>query len=290
MSQALNNTPSRRGIIRSLATVAAAATAGAALAATAEAAVVPIPAASPAADQQSPIAALWADHRRLRRKYRALVRQYDEQQAKVGALMPNPHPSITRSPENNAICMTWLRRSQERDYAAYAVNAYIEPHVIEATIIEIEESRSAFLPIETVDIPAGASHLTKVKRKDGKVECFAVFDTVQPPTPEQAQRILPDLKGRLELSRAYEKKLESVERSLNLRGLDRGKAKVITAINRIERQILKLPARSADDTRIKLKLYARERNEFGGDVSDVAESLVRDLQQTLKAAAARAQS
>ena len=175
--------------------------------------------------------------------------------------------------------MTKLRQVQNRPPGT--VHSYIEPQIIEDKIREIEESRSAFLPSDTTVLPAGASMLHKAVRADGKVDCFAIFDTIQPLTPKQTQ-MLADLKGRLELSRAYAKKLDSVKRGLGLPSLERGEDKVITAINRIERQILKLPARSADDTKIKLKLYARERNDFGGNVSNVADSLVRDLGHMLQ--------
>jgi hypothetical protein len=226
--------------------------------------------------------ALWAEHKRVRRKYQALVRQYDKQKAKVPGLMPKPHPTITHSPENDATCMTTFHRLRDRDRAPNTVHAYIRPRIIEDKISEIENTHGVDLPIETADIPTGASMLTKLRRPNGKVECFAAFNAVQPLTLEQTQ-MLADLKGRLELSRAYVKKLDSVEHALGLPRLERGQDKVVSAMARIERQILKLPARSAGDTKIKLKLYARDRDEFCNDgIIPITESLVRDLRHILK--------
>ena len=46
----------------------------------------------------------------------------------------------------------------------------------------------------------------------------------------------------------------------------------------------KLPAQTPGDTRIKLALYQRDRDECGGDgITPITESLVRDLRRSFKA-------
>ena len=90
-----------------------------------------------------------------------------------------------------------------------------------------------------------------------------------------------DLKTRLRLLRAYEAQIDRVRAKLGLPGVGRGQETVLIKLSRIESRIL--PTQTPGDTRIKLALYQRDRDECGGDgVTPITESLVRDLRRSLR--------
>jgi hypothetical protein len=136
-------------------------------------------------------------------------------------------------------------------------------------------------PRPSSDVPTGAKQLWKIKRADGGMDCVAFFEAEQPLTPKQLEKPA-DLKNRLELSVVYEKKEESVERALGIPSAERGMTKVLRAMWRIEKDILKLPAEKPADTQIKIALYDRIRQNDPDGTRLQAESIIRDLRRPLK--------
>jgi hypothetical protein len=270
---------SRRHALRQFLTVAAAGAAGATLAPAAQAAVVPLrsAAASPAADQPSPIEKLWVEHHGIRRKYRALARQYDKQHAKLPDMMPKPHPSITESPENDAFGL-------KPSFPGYGnrLHGQIWSGTIEREIGHIKQSRNrrataATLIKEFCGTPAGDDLATW---PDGADWRLAHSNDPLPLTAEQIGR-LADLESRLKLSLEYEQQKDRLYERLGLVGIDRGQDKAVRAMSRIEKQILKLPAQNPADTQIKIALYDRAKSE-GFEETWEADSIMRDLRRMLK--------
>jgi hypothetical protein len=252
-----------------LATVAAVA-----VVAPAAQAVVSLPAKVAAIPETAPtpIAALWADHKRFRRQYQALRRQEDQLEAKVLVAMPKPHPSITQSPENDAFGL----KASAPGYAN-GLHGHIHPLTIGREITTIKLSYFYKFVRPELDVVAtdtqligGADHWLLVH-----------YDDPLPLAPAEAAR-LADLETRLRLSEEYNAQIGRVRAKLGLPSLERGQEKVLDKLSRIESRILKLPAQMPGDTRIKLALYQHCRDECGRDTYAVAESLVRDLRRALK--------
>jgi hypothetical protein len=272
---------SRRHALCQFLTVAAAGAAGAALAPVAQAAVVPASANAAAIPEtaSTPIAALWAEHKRISRRYRALTRESDKLDGMVAVKMPKPHPSITESPENDAFGL-------KPSHPGYGnrLHGYISSDIIE------REMRNVLLAhYHAVVRPGGPPFdwYTTPISSPGVSDAFewvqAHFDDplLLPLTPEQTTR-MADLITRLRLSREYAQQVKRVERAVGIPGNERDKEKAIAAMSRIERRIYKLPAQTTGDTRIKLALYQYDHDECGGDTHAIAESLVRDLRRSLK--------
>jgi hypothetical protein len=216
--------------------------------------------------RQTPIAALWADHKRLHRKYRALVRLYDQLAAKVPGAMPKPHPSITQSPENDAFGL----KASVRGYAD-GLHGHIHPLTIgrEITNIKLSYFYKFVRPVMANDgwLNGGADQWL-----------LAHYDDPPPLAPEEAAR-LANLETRLKLSEEYTAQIDRVRAKLGLPGVDRGQEKMLAKLWRIESRIFELPAQTPGDTRIKLALFQRD-----GDGADpAADSIIPDLRRSLKA-------
>jgi hypothetical protein len=109
------------------------------------------------------------------------------------------------------------------------------------------------------------------------------FITKRPPNYPAIDRA----DGRFENTRqavaGYEAQIKRVDAKFGLPGINRGQEKVPDKLSRIESRILKPPAQTPGDTRIKLAFYQRDREECGGDgITPITESLVRDRRRSLK--------
>jgi hypothetical protein len=236
-------------------------------------AVVSVPAKATTIPETAPtpIAALWADHKRLRRKYQALRRQEDQLEAKVLDAMPKPHPSITQSPENDAF---GLKASAPG--FANGLRGHIHPLTIAREITTIKLSYFYKFVRPGLDVVATDTRL--IGGADDWL--LAHYDDPLPLAPAEAAR-LTDLETRLKLTEEYKAQIGRVRAKLGLPSFERGQEKVLDKLSRIESRILKLPALTPGDTRIKLTLFQSD-NQFDG-TDPAAESIIRDLRRALNA-------
>jgi hypothetical protein len=269
---------SRRSVVNMLVkSTTAAATVVAAAVPTGVAFPTKAAAAPDAAAMPTPIAALWKDHKRLRRKYQALCRQEDQLEAKVLDVMPKPHPSITESPENDAFGLKLLYPGHGNRLHGYIWSAIIEREIHNVMLAHYYAVVRPGVPPFDWNAPMSAPGVQEA------FEWLGAHDDdplLLPLTPEQTARVV-DLRARLKLADEYEEKILRVRAELGLPGLGRSREKVVDKLSRIEGRILKLPAQTIGDTRIKLALFQRDANQFDG-TDPAAESIIRDMRRMLK--------
>jgi hypothetical protein len=205
----------------------------------------------------TPIGELWKEWQALEQEYKMASKLRKRLQRMLAHLMPKPDPSITYSADNDADGLEYWSRDRE----PHTLHRRIPSRVIEEKLSGVRESRFE----QTADFE---DHYVLV-----------VHYAPQPLSPEQLA-LQERLAARLELSQAYERKIERVSRKLGLLQLEKKiEKRLLPAQGKLSARIMSLPPVTTSDIEAKIAIW----REWGQD-ADCAADVIRDLERLIAAA------
>jgi hypothetical protein len=249
MSELFDATPSRRMLMRLLATSAAVLPAvSSAIANTEVSEAVP---STPSA--LTKIGELGAERERVMQESKMTLTSIRELRDELERLMPKPHPSIVFSADNDADGLKY----SDRRFSPHTVHHYIYSNFIEEKLKIIEPTN-----IEKTMV-------------DG---CQAFVVRNEPvPLPPAKVGLKERLTSRLELSKKYERKIKRVKSKIGLTAADKKLEKLTKQQLDLEDQIMSSPCTTRSDFAAKLAIY-----DFHGCDGVDAESIIQDFRRAIE--------
>jgi hypothetical protein len=252
MSDLFDATPSRRMLMRLLATSAAVLPAvSAAIAKTEVSEAVP---STPSA--LTKIGELGAERERVMQESKIMLTPIRELRDELERLMPKPHPSIVFSTDNDADGLKYSARG----HSPHTVHHYIYSNLIEEKLKNIEPTN-----IESITV-------------DG---CQALVVRNEPMPLLSAKVALKErLTSHLALSKKYERKIKRVKSKIGLIAANKKLEKLTKQQLALEDQIMSARCTTRSDFAAKLAIY-----DFHGRDGVDAESIIRDFRDSIEAIA-----
>lgn len=222
------------------------------------------PAPSPARDEPTAIGRLWIEAKTATREYKKTRRQCEKLEKILEREMPDPDPSIVFSNPDNAAdgLAYWVPDREPPYFKHYIFSGWLEGKVEAAHKPKMCKFR------EDKDTN-GRDTLTIELRPDGD-EPF--------PVTEEQMGLRERLKKRLELSRQYEEQKDRMSDRIGLTAAEERVDRACSRQARLFNKILRLPATTRSDFKIKLAIYER----WGEDIA-TAELILRDVKRLVKA-------